>query len=160
MFYFRDYKHYFCLPLTLFIFNFGKFLISGTFLPRQWSLALLSSSVLTKLESLTLWFQPPPTHLDQTGGPSTHTHLPILTKLDFRGHGQYLEDLVTRIDSPLLEELYIKFDHQSTFDTPKLAHFIRRTPKFKAHDEECVVFFKRVTLPQTFGGKLDVKIFS
>lgn len=117
-------------------------------------------AVLTKLESLTLWFQPPPTHPDQKSRPPTYTHLPALTKLDFRGHGQYLEDLVARIDSPLLEELYIKFDHQSTFDAPNLAHFIRRTPKFKAHDEECVVFFERVTLPQTFGGKLDVKNFN
>jgi hypothetical protein len=41
------------------------------------------------------------------------------------------------------------------------SHFIRRTPKFKAHDEESeVVSYKdvSVTLPRTFDGKFEVKI--
>ena len=118
-------------------------------------------SVLTKLETLILSFGSPQTRRERKSRPPVHALLPVLTKLHFIGLGKYLEDLVVRIDAPLLADLDIKFFHQSTFDTPKLSQFIRRTPTFKAHDEKDVVFSRQdvsVTLPRTFDGKLDVKI--
>jgi hypothetical protein len=39
-----------------------------------------------------------------------------------------LEDLVARIDAPLLHKLDITFFHQLIFDTPQLAQFVARTP--------------------------------
>jgi hypothetical protein len=63
----------------------------------------------------------------------TRTLLPVLTTLQFQGVSEYLEDLVTQIDAPLLNTLHITFSHQLIFDTPQATQFIGRTPKFKAH---------------------------
>ena len=65
------------------------------------------------------------------------------------------------IDSPLLDNLDISFSYQPLFNTPELTQFIRRTSKFKAHDEERVVSYDSdvsLTLPQTAGGTLDLII--
>jgi hypothetical protein len=73
--------------------------------------------------------------------------------LRFKGVSEYLEDLVARIDAPLLVALEIIFFHQLTNDTSQLAQFISRTPKFKTHDKAQVVFYKGsvcVRLPGTF----------
>ena len=118
-------------------------------------------SVLIKLETLILEFETPRTRRDRKSRPPAHALLPVLTKFHFKGLGKYLEDLVVPLDAPLLNDLNIKFFHQPTIDTPQLAQFIRRTPKFKAHDEETVVFTEEdvsVTLPQTFDGELHVGI--
>jgi hypothetical protein len=50
-----------------------------------------------------------------------------------------LEDLVARIDSPLLDSLQIKYFHQLIFDTPQLTRFISHTPELKAHSEARMV---------------------
>jgi hypothetical protein len=47
---------------------------------------------------------------------------------------------VARIDAPLLGTVWITFFHQLTFDTPRLAQFMRRTIKFKALNEARVFF--------------------
>jgi hypothetical protein len=81
--------------------------------------------------------------------------------LVFRGVSEYLEVLVARIDAPLLDKLYITFFHQLIFDTPQLAQFISRTPKFEAYDEVRVTFtgwVVYVTVPQAFGGALQFGI--
>jgi hypothetical protein len=76
------------------------------------------------------------------------------------GSAKYLEDLVARDDAPLLDNLDMAFFHQLIFDTPHLAQFLRRTPKFKAYDEAQLkmVFSNQVTLPQTSEGRLRVNI--
>jgi len=48
-----------------------------------------------------------------------------------KGVSEYLEDMVDRVDAPLLDRLTIRFFHQPIFDTPRLAQFIGRLPKFK-----------------------------
>ena len=60
--------------------------------------------------------------------------LPALHDFHFRGIIEYLEDLVTRIDTPQLKTLGITFIHQINFYTPQLAQFIIRTPKLGRHD--------------------------
>jgi hypothetical protein len=47
----------------------------------------------------------------------------------FKGVVEYLEGLVTCIDTPRLDYLDITFFNQIDFDTPRLAQFINRTPK-------------------------------
>jgi hypothetical protein len=72
-----------------------------------------------------------------------------------------LEVLVAQIDAPLLDKLAIIFLPQPIFDTPELNQFICSTPKFKTHDEAHVAFSYRdisVTLPQTFGGELELGV--
>jgi hypothetical protein len=55
-------------------------------------------------------------------------------KLYFKGDSEYLEDVVSRIDTPLLDDMDIRFFNQLLFDTPQLCHFISRTGIFGAPD--------------------------
>jgi hypothetical protein len=123
-------------------------------------------SALTSLETLRILFQSPCSRPDwNSRRPSrlTRTLLPALTRLVFGGVSEYLEDLVARIDAPLLDKLFITFFHQLIFDTPQLAQFISRTPKFEAYDEVRVTFDDwsvNVAVPQAFGGSLRLGISS
>ena len=92
---------------------------------------------LTSLEELHIGFEDPrscPSRVGQYSLP-TRTVLPHLTELKFIGFSRYLEDLVARIDTPLLDSLDITFLPQFRFDTPQLVQFIGRTPKLKGFDE-------------------------
>ena len=120
-------------------------------------------SVLTKLERLLIGFESPcrPDIQSRHLPLSKRILLPVLTELWFKGVGEYLEDLVAQINTPLLENLWITFFNQLIFDTPQLTQFIGRTPKFKAHDEARVVFSDldvSVTLLQTFGAVIKLGI--
>ena len=100
-------------------------------------------SVMTRLECLDISFKSPQGPFDwisQGPPPHTRTLLPALTKMRFQGASDYLEDLVTRIDAPLLKELNITFFYQLMIDTPQLSQFISRAPRFKAHHEAQVFF--------------------
>jgi hypothetical protein len=111
-------------------------------------------TVLTRLESLQIGFESPRSRPDQRTRPTppTRTLLPVLTLLWFKGVSEYLEDLMARVDAPLLDNLTITFFHELIFDYPQLTQFIRRTPNFKAHDEAHVTFSYydvMVALPRT-----------
>ncbi len=68
----------------------------------------------------------------------------------FRGVSEYLEDLVICIDAPQLYDLNIILFNQTDFDTPQLAQFINRTPKFRACQEARVQFeFSAIILKLT-----------
>ena len=57
---------------------------------------------------------------------------------------------MARMDAPLLDDLAIILFRQLIFDTSQLTQIIRRTPKFKTHDEARVVLSDwgvRFTLP-------------
>ena len=100
-------------------------------------------SDLTMLEDLHITFLSPrsfPDRRSRRQPTQIRTVLPVLRKLVFMGVSEYLEDLVARIDAPLLNILGITFFHQLIFDTPQLTRFISRTPNFKVHDEARVVF--------------------
>lgn len=101
-------------------------------------------STLTSLESLHLELESPLHRPIQEKGrpfPQTRTVLPALVYFSFRGVSEYLEDLVARVDAPLLDEFHITFFYQLILDTPQLAHFISRTPNIKAQNEAHVMFF-------------------
>jgi len=100
-------------------------------------------STLAKLEDLLLKFQSPrslPSGTSQIRSPLTRTILPALTRLGFKGATEYLEDLVARIDAPLLEEIEMKFSNGLVFDILQLPKFICRTEKFKELNQADVVF--------------------
>jgi hypothetical protein len=122
-------------------------------------------SALTRLETLILEFESPesfPVREHRRPPPPTHTLLPALTWLEFDGVSEYLEDLVVRIDTPLLDYLKISVFHQLIVlipDTAQLAQFISRTPKLKAHDGAHVVFHNsgvRLTLRRVYGKGLEI----
>jgi hypothetical protein len=122
-------------------------------------------SVLTRLEALAIDFISPrsrPTRKSRRSLP-TRVLLPVLAHLHFRGVSEYLEDLVARIDAPLLDSLRIFLYHKLIFDTPQLTQFISRTPKFKVLNETRVTFGNRnasVKLQSTSGARLFFNISS
>ena len=136
---------------------------SGYFSPKAMVTGL---SGLTRLERLAIAFDSPQCRPDANNRrppPPTRTLLPLLTAFQFKGVGEYLEDLVAQIDAPILNALEITFFHQLIFDTPQLTQFISRTPKFNTYDRARVVFSEldvRITLSQTFEETLKLGILS
>jgi hypothetical protein len=100
-------------------------------------------AVLANLESLVIEFKSPLSRHDrQSQRPPlpTRTILPALTHFEFQGVSKYLEDLVARIDTPLLESISITFFYHFIFDIPELAQFIRRTTRLEVLNEAHVDF--------------------
>jgi hypothetical protein len=98
-------------------------------------------SILTSLDGLSLEFQSPQSRPDRDRGrppPLKRTVLPVLTYFQFRGVGEYLEDLVARLDAPQLDFLDITFFNDIIFDTPQFTRLISHTPTFEAFDEASV----------------------
>ena len=110
---------------------------SGYFSPEEMVRCL---STLTRLEKVLLEFESPLSRPVRRPHPPTRSILLALTTFWFRGVSEYLEDLVARIDAPLLDLFDIKFFHQLIFDTPQLAQFIARTPNTQPPVEAHIVF--------------------
>ena len=96
---------------------------------------------LTSLKSLHLEFKSPRPRPRGRPPPQTRSVLPALAYFSFRGVSEYLEDLVARIDAPLLGELYITFFYQLKLDIPQLVRFMNRTPNLKTHNKAQLTFF-------------------
>ena len=133
---------------------------SGYISPEAMATAL---SALTSLESFGLLFQSPRSCPGRGRGrppPPTRSVLPTLTFLGFKGVSEYLEDLVARIDVPLLNKSDIEFFPQLIFHTPQLAQFIGRKPNFMAPDVAQVTFsnFKADLILPLTNGRLEFEI--
>ena len=103
-------------------------------------------SVLSCLEVLSIELRYPYPHLGwerQRLSPLNPTILPALRNLHFEGNSQYLEDLVSRIDTPQLRIFCITFFSQNNYDCPRLAQFINCTPKLRAPNQAHVRFDDR-----------------
>jgi hypothetical protein len=90
-------------------------------------------SMLAKLESLQLGFRHPRSQAHQTSQHPpllTRVAFPNLTLFNFRGEIEYLEDILSQIETPMLNQSYFFFFNRLVFDTPLLGHFIRRTKVF------------------------------
>ncbi|KAH9970667.1 hypothetical protein BJV74DRAFT_990500 [Russula compacta] len=91
-------------------------------------------SMVPSLETLVLVFRSPRSRPDRASRrppPLTRTVLPALTDLHFRGVSEYLEDLISQIDVPLLNDVHITLFHQLIFDVSQLHQFISRTEKLR-----------------------------
>src|SRR6267142_1264125 len=98
---------------------------------------VVSLSTLTRLETLSLVFRSPRSRAHRENrqpSPLTRVVIPALTRLRFKGDGEYLEDIMSRIDAPLLNSMDITFFNHLLFDTPQLRPFINRSGNFKAPD--------------------------
>lgn len=122
-------------------------------------------STLSNLETLVLEFQSPqsrPTRECRPPSPLTRAALPALTAFDFQGVSEYLEDLVTHIDAPLLSRVTFRFFNQLTFDNPQLSQFIDRTEILKSLNLGSIEFLSDVvktTFTSLVGrGKLELGI--
>jgi F-box-like len=116
--------------VTLYLSNIPH---SGYISPKS-IVALIS--VLSSLETLTLGFESPQSRPDRETRrpPSKRSVIPALLRFTYIGVIEYLEDLVTAIDTPQLDNMQITLFNQIDFDTPRLAQFINRTPKLGKRD--------------------------
>jgi hypothetical protein len=106
-------------------------------------------SMLTSLEELQLNFESPQSCPDQEkrrSPPPTRSILPALTSFWFKGVNEYLEDLVSWIDSPRLSLLSTTFFNDIDFNTPEPNQFISRTPTLGSCDEARLIFHSREAL--------------
>ena len=90
-------------------------------------------STSARLELLVLGFQYPLSRAHRTSRhppPLTHVVFSNLTSLCFSGSMEYLEDILSQIETPMLNHGRFYFFNQLLFDTPLLGHFIRRTETF------------------------------
>ena len=124
---------------------------SGYFPPEAIAASL---SVLSSLEALVLnldfrSLQSLPDQGSRRPLPSNRSVLPALHEFIFQGVTEYLEELVSRIDTPQLSYADIMFFNQIDFDCPRLTQFINCTPALRGRDEARVQFndfFANVTL--------------
>ena len=90
-------------------------------------------SMLAKLETLELGFECPRSRAHQTSRhppPLTRVAFHNLTFFRFKGDAEYLEDILSQIETPVLENGDFSFFNRLVFGTPLLGHFIRRTGIF------------------------------
>jgi len=104
-----------------------------------------SLSALASLKSLRLHFQypQPRTVLESRcprPRPSTRSVLLSLTKILFKGASEYLEEILTQIDAPRLDQMRITFFNHIIFDTPQLSQFISRRPTLRAPEKGQIGF--------------------
>ena len=124
--------------------------------PDSWYISpeemVICLSTLIRLEELGLGFESPRNLGGRRRPPSARCVLPSLTSLRFKGVYEYMEELMARIDAPQLDNLKLFLFYQQELDTPELAQFVGRTPRFKALNESHVLFDQRgifVSLPLT-----------
>jgi hypothetical protein len=104
-----------------------------------------SVSMLTKLEALSILFQSPILYRNRRAPPLKRAVLPALTSFGFRGSSEYLEDLVARVDAPLLVHIAMKFFNQLVFEIPQLSLFIGRAKMLKSPDKATIYSSQQVS---------------
>ena len=114
---------------------------SGYFSPEALSISL---SMMTQLKSLIIEFLPSASSdIESTGQPmAVRAVLPALNKFCFAGDRAYLDDLISRLDSPILERSL----NPSAFETQQLL-------RFTSHPSSNVIFHQSFLL-------LEEKVFS
>jgi len=102
-------------------------------------------SMLPRLESLHLGFRHPRSRAQRESRhppPLTPVVFPNLTLFHFHGNIEYLEDILSQIKTPVLDDATFRFFNQLVFETPLLGHFIRRTETFMTIHTARVEFFR------------------
>jgi hypothetical protein len=122
--------------LSLWRVPHSGYITSGTIVPFL--------STLSRLESFALGFQRPRSRAHQASRhppPPTRVVFPNLTFFTFVGDIEYLEDIMSQEETPILGRSYFCFFNQLVFDTPLLGYFIRRTETFITIHTARVEFF-------------------
>ncbi|KAH9957732.1 hypothetical protein BGW80DRAFT_188601 [Lactifluus volemus] len=125
----------FCHDLVL--VRLEKIPNTGYFSPEAMGTSL---SALTELKYISIDFETPASFPDPTNRlPSSFRRvvLPALTCLEFRGSSEYFEDLVARIDTPVMISVDTWFFNPShlDFDIPHFRQFIGRTELPRSFEE-------------------------
>jgi hypothetical protein len=138
---------------------------SGTFLPE---VIVNHMTGLPRLETLTLKFRsrrscPVP---ESRSPPAARAVFPTLRRLYFEGIPEYLDDLISRIDAPLILDLDVSFFNQPfvTSDFCQLRQFIDRAENFKSlthaliNFRHCAAVVSLLQRTQTYNATLSVGI--
>ena len=117
--------------------NLGELQLSG--IPRSGYIspeAMVNClSAMPRLSTLRFEFDSPesfPNDESQHHPPLARATLPALRDLFFGGVNEYFEDLIARIDTPVIRDLDITFFHQPFYDFSQLSQFIGRIEAFKS----------------------------
>jgi len=97
----------------------------------------------TKLRSFELGFRSPRSRAIRASQPPptvTRIVLAAITRFKFQGDSAYLEEIVSRIDTPILESLTVTLFDCLVLDTPQLRHFLSHTETFTALHRADVTF--------------------
>jgi hypothetical protein len=103
---------------------------SGYFSPEELAVSL---ATMAQLKSLKIQFSSSNSQersMDATL--PNRAILPSLTDFDFKGDSEWVEDLVSRIEGPALEQINITFFDPPTFGIPRLSRFIGRAKEVKS----------------------------
>ena len=99
-------------------------------------------AALPNLQRLSIGFQSPLSRPSPiTPPPRTRIVFPALIGLSFCGVSEYFEDLVARIDTPVLNELNVTFFMDLIFEIPRLRHFIDRAETLKSLEDQARMEF-------------------
>ncbi|KAI0283862.1 hypothetical protein BC826DRAFT_1109960 [Russula brevipes] len=102
-------------------------------------------SSLTELETLELGFTSPRSRPAQPSPPPpTRVVLPVLADVSFRGAGEYLDDVVARVDIPRIETLYIVLFMGLVLHMPNFDQFVHRTVGLKSPNAARMIFDNRL----------------
>ena len=99
-------------------------------------------AVSANLEFLRVEFEPArsrPYRDSRPPPPPTRIVLPALTHFELKAVGEWLEDVLVRIDAPLLDSVYITFFRQILLDISPLSRFLRCTAMLEELNEAHVV---------------------
>jgi hypothetical protein len=112
---------------------------------------LLRLSLMPQLETLGISFHSPVSSHDVERQllhtPSTaHVTLPNLRWFGFQGTSAYLEALLARVNTPLLEKLQILFFNQLTYTVPHLLQLMSATENFKFNSVKFIFHEKAVVV--------------
>ena len=104
-------------------------------------------AVLANLKHLSIEFHTSlrshPDRVRQHPLPPVRIVLPSLVHFKFVWVSEYLEDLVARIDAPLLDSVCIIFNYKFVFNIPEFGRFLKRTPRFQTLNEAHIDFDRR-----------------
>jgi len=115
--------------------------LSLSVIPDSWYTSVSPEAMATclaalpDLETLTIAFRSPHSSLLRTTLlPQMRSVLPSLTSFRFRGVSEYLEGVISQIDTPRLDKLRIEFFMDLIFHIPQLHRFIGRTRRLRTLD--------------------------
>jgi len=114
-------------------------------------------SMLSQLEAFSILFQSPIPRRDKSIPPLKRVILPALKSFGFRGSSEYLEDLVAKIETPLLVHLSINFFNQLILETLQLSLFICRA-KFLRSPSEATVYSSQEDIAITLTHPKDINV--
>jgi len=120
-------------------------------IPRTESLSprmlVNSLSAVPQIQSLKLHFTSSTSHPDQSDSrqpslatSSSYIILTSLAEFQFKGASEYLEDVVSRLDTPALQNFCVTFFEQPVLEIPQLSLFIGRTEQLRSPYKASIQF--------------------